>query len=74
MSNGLFTGYHMNQYSLLDAKQRLDSISDIAIFVHSNACPQDIRFKLIDHLQDEIETLQFMLSFMHYCESRTVSP
>ncbi|MEL7385176.1 MAG: RstC protein [Pseudomonadota bacterium] len=54
----------VKEYTLLDAEDKLSDIANISIFLQSGACPNSICDNLRDHLHEEIENLQGMLSFM----------
>ncbi|EJB8542875.1 RstC protein [Vibrio parahaemolyticus] len=54
----------VKEYTLSDAEDKLNNIAAISMFLNSGACPKEISFNLYDHMHDEIENLQGMLSFM----------
>ena len=54
----------IREYTLTDAESKLNDIAGISLFLSAGSCPKELESKLIDHMQDEIETLQGMLSFM----------
>lgn len=54
----------IKEYTLSDLESKLDEISNISIFLGTGNCPKEIAFNLHDHMQNEIETLQSMMSFM----------
>lgn len=54
----------MKEYTLSDVESKLNAISNISIFLGTGDCPDEIAFNLRDHMHDEIENLQGMLSFI----------
>ncbi|HIF5576202.1 TPA: RstC protein [Vibrio parahaemolyticus] len=54
----------IKEYTLSDAEDKLNHIAAISMFLNSGACPTEILFNLYDHMHDEIENLQGILSFM----------
>lgn len=54
----------MKEYTLSDVESKLNAISNISVFLTNGDCPDDIAVNLRNHLHDEIETLQGMLSFI----------
>ncbi|AIL70634.1 RstC protein [Vibrio vulnificus] len=54
----------IKEYTLQDAEAKLNEISNIALFLSSGSCPGEMTQNLNNHMLDEIETLQGILSFM----------
>lgn len=54
----------IKEYTLEDAESKLNEIADTSLFLSSGSCPSDISSNLMDHMLDEIDTLQGILSFM----------
>ena len=54
----------VKEYTLSDAEAKLNEISNISIFLSTGDCPQEIAYNLQDHMQEQIETLQGMISYM----------
>ena len=59
----------MKEYTLDDTQQKLDDISNISLFLKSGSCPSNISCELMEHLQEEIELAQSMLSFLIHAPS-----
>ncbi|MGF1765133.1 RstC protein [Aliivibrio kagoshimensis] len=53
-----------HEYTLNDVEQKLDIISNISIFLNTESCTNEIRRTLMDHLQNEIESMQGILLFV----------
>ncbi|TKF20764.1 RstC protein [Vibrio genomosp. F6] len=58
-------------YTFTDAESKLNDISNISVFLSTGSCPKEISFGLIDHMHDEIETLQGILSFIRELKLKT---
>lgn len=54
----------VKEYTLSDAEDKLNNIAQMSMFLQSGACPAEISLNLYDHMHEEIENLQGMLSFM----------
>ncbi|MEZ8605540.1 RstC protein [Vibrio sp. 10N.222.49.A3] len=52
------------EYTLTDLEVKINEISSISMFLSTGSCPKEIAFNLQDHMQDEIENLQGMVSYM----------
>ncbi|MEZ8902614.1 MULTISPECIES: RstC protein [unclassified Vibrio] len=52
------------EYTLTDLEEKINEISSISMFLSMGSCPKEIAFNLQDHMQDEIENLQGMVSYM----------
>ena len=52
------------EYTLTDLELKINEISSISMFLSTGSCPKEIAFNLQDHMQDEIENLQGMVSYM----------
>ncbi|MEZ8790647.1 RstC protein [Vibrio splendidus] len=52
------------EYTLTDLEVNINEISSISMFLSTGSCPKEIAFNLQDHMQDEIENLQGMVSYM----------
>lgn len=52
------------EYTLTDLEVKINEISNVSMFLATGSCPKEIAFNLHDHMQDEIETLQAMVSYM----------
>lgn len=55
---------NVKEYTLSDLESKLNEISNISMFLGTGDCPKEMASKLHGHMQDEIENLQGMLSFM----------
>lgn len=54
----------VKEYTLSDLESKLNEISNISIFLGTGNCPKEIAYNLHDHMNDQIEELQGMVSFM----------
>ena len=54
----------VKEYTLSDLESKLNEISNISIFLGTGDCPKEIAYNLHDHMNDQIEGLQRMVSFM----------
>ncbi|MEZ8288058.1 MULTISPECIES: RstC protein [unclassified Vibrio] len=54
----------VKEYTLSDLESKLNEISNISIFLGTGDCPKEIAYSLHDHMNDQIEELQGMVSFM----------
>ncbi|MEZ8168035.1 MULTISPECIES: RstC protein [unclassified Vibrio] len=54
----------VKEYTLSDLESKLNEISNISIFLGTGDCPKEIAYNLHDHINDQIEELQGMVSFM----------
>ena len=54
----------VKEYTLSDLESKLNEISNISIFLGNGDCPKEMASNLHEHMHDEIENLQGMLSFM----------
>nr|AKN38108.1 hypothetical protein [Vibrio tasmaniensis] len=54
----------VKEYTLSDLESKLNEISNISIFLGTGDCPKEIAYNLHDHMNDQIEELQGMVSFM----------
>ncbi|CAK2193928.1 RstC protein [Vibrio crassostreae] len=54
----------VKEYTLSDLESKLNEISNISIFLGTGDCPKEISYNLHDHMNDQIEELQGMVSFM----------
>jgi hypothetical protein len=54
----------VKEYTLTDLEVKINEISNVSMFLATGSCPKEIAFNLHDHMQDEIETLQAMVSYM----------
>ncbi|MDD9180725.1 MULTISPECIES: RstC protein [Aliivibrio] len=54
----------VKEYTLTDLEAKINNISSISMFLRTESCPKDISISLQDHMQEEIENLQGILSFM----------
>lgn len=54
----------VKEYTLSDAEDKLNNIANLSIFLNSGACPKEISYNLMDHMHEEIESLQGMLGYM----------
>ncbi|HDM8044644.1 TPA: RstC protein [Vibrio campbellii] len=54
----------IKEYTLSDLESKLNEISNISIFLGTGDCPREIAYELHDHMNEQIESLQGMLSFM----------
>ncbi len=52
------------EYKLSDLESKLNEISNISLFLSTGDCPKEIAFSLHDHMHEQIETLQGMMSHM----------
>ncbi len=58
---------NIQEYTLSDLESKVNEISNISLFLGTGDCPKEIAFNLHDHMHEQIESLQGMLSFMrHY--------
>ena len=54
----------VKEYTLTDLEVKINEISSISMFLSTGSCPKEISFNLQDHMQDEIDKLQIMVSSM----------
>ncbi|EHZ2538534.1 RstC protein [Vibrio parahaemolyticus] len=54
----------VKEYTLSDLESKLNEISNISMFLGTGDCPKEMASNLHEHMHDEIENLQGMLSFM----------
>ncbi|HCE1484563.1 RstC protein [Vibrio parahaemolyticus] len=54
----------IKEYTLSDLESKLNEISNISLFLGTGDCPKEIAFSLHDHMHEQIEQLQGMVSFM----------
>lgn len=54
----------VKEYTLSDLESKLNEISNISIFLGTGDCPKEIANDLYDHMNDQIEELQGMVSVM----------
>jgi|TARA_Y100001938_G_C7899954_1_gene334157 hypothetical protein len=49
-------------YTISDARNHLERISNISVFLGSGSYPESLQFALIDYLNSEVETLDHVLA------------
>lgn len=54
----------VKEYTLSDLESKLNEISNISVFLGTGDCPREIAYNLHDHMHEQIEQLQGMVSFM----------
>jgi hypothetical protein len=54
----------IQEYTLTDLEDKLTDISNVSLFLTTGACPEEIASRLHEHMHEQIENLQGMMSHM----------